>query len=348
MEIRKLNALRGLAALMVFITHFSDVTQWIDGSLGGRSGQYGVMLFFLLSGFLMAYLYIDKTFDKKNIKQYIFARVGRVLPLYFIVVFASYFLYSNGFHGLYEIADGKSLTAHLLFTFGESILWTIGPEIQFYFIFMLIWFLASWRPGYIYVFIIGVLITLFFTNFPRIHGDIQGVPYNFFHLLRSLPYFLIGVIFGIHYKAFKVPDYLRKNWFIATLLLIPLMYPEFSPVLSDAKMKMWLNYEVLLVMASVFFCIVFLVPDNNYLLANQIGDFLGKISYSLYLLHLPIITQVNKLNLSIELKLMLSILISIMFAYLSYRFIEKPSARIVRNLGNNKLGKKGPSKGAPA
>ena len=52
LEIRKLNALRGLAAIIVFITHFSDITNWLDGALGGGSGAYGVMLFFLLSGFL--------------------------------------------------------------------------------------------------------------------------------------------------------------------------------------------------------------------------------------------------------------------------------------------------------
>ena len=45
LEIRKLNTLRGLAALIVFITHFSDITHWLDGALGGGSGAYGVMLF---------------------------------------------------------------------------------------------------------------------------------------------------------------------------------------------------------------------------------------------------------------------------------------------------------------
>ena len=47
MEIRKLNALRGLAALIVFFTHFSDITLWLDGAL---------------SGFLMAYPYLSKEF----------------------------------------------------------------------------------------------------------------------------------------------------------------------------------------------------------------------------------------------------------------------------------------------
>src|SRR5690606_8590811 len=133
-------------------------------------------------------------------------------------------------------------------------------------------------------------------------GDIGGVPYNFFTVLRSLPYFFIGVVFGMQYKNLKVPEYLKKHRFILVLCLIPLMYPEFSPVSSDAKLRMWLSYEVLLVMSSVFFCLVFLVPDNNPVLAIRFGDFIGKISYSLYLLHLPVIAAVNQFGIATRLK----------------------------------------------
>ena len=332
MEIRKLNTLRALAALIVLVAHFSDVTGWLDGRLGGRAGQYGVMLFFLLSGFLMAYLYLDKECNKENLKSYMLARIGRVLPLYFLVVVGAYLLYSAGFQGLYEIADYKKLIAHLVFSYGESVLWTIAPEIQFYFIFMALWFLAAWRAGYIYLLIVGFLIFLFFANFLLVYGEVQGIPYNFFHLFRSLPYFFVGVILGMHYRCFKVPDYLRSHWFVVVLLLIPLMYPYFTPVTSDAKMKMWLSYEVLLVMGAIFFCIVYLVPDNNILLSNKIGDFLGKISYSLYLLHMPIILQLNKLGISVELKLLLFLLLSVLVAYLSYRYLERPLANLVRNV----------------
>ncbi|WP_390594598.1 acyltransferase family protein [Simiduia litorea] len=132
MEIRTLNTLRGLAALIVFITHFSDATNWLDGSLGGPAGQYGVMLFFLLSGFLMSYLYFDRQFNPANLKSYALARAGRILPLYFLVVFGSYLLSLTGADGLYEITDANALLSHLLFMHGESVLWTISPEVQFY------------------------------------------------------------------------------------------------------------------------------------------------------------------------------------------------------------------------
>jgi peptidoglycan/LPS O-acetylase OafA/YrhL len=336
LEIRKLNTLRGLAALIVFITHFSDITNWLDGALGGGSGAYGVMLFFLLSGFLMSYLYLGQEFNQVNIKGYLLARLARVVPLFLVVVLSSYVLTLAGHDSLYNIPDVNALIGHLFFVYGESVLWSIPPEIQFYFIFVIFWSLSKSRSGYIYLSIIAVMLFLFFTNFPRINGDLGGVPYNLFNTLRSLPYFFIGVIFGMHFKSLKVPNYLRKHWFILALLLIPAMYPEITSITSDAKTRMWLSYEVLLVMSTVFFCIVFLVPDNNVLLANRLGDFIGKISYSLYLLHMPIIILVNQLNLSVEFKLFLSFSLTVSIAFMSYKYFEKPVAALIRNVATNK------------
>lgn len=329
MEIRKLNTLRGLAALIVFVTHFSDITGWLGGVLGGGSGAYGVMLFFLLSGFLMSYLYFEKEFNRVNVGRYFSARFGRVVPLYLLVVFGSYTLSITGNDYLYNIANLDVLLGHLLFLYGESVLWSIPPEIQFYFLFIAFWACVKSRVGYVYVSIVAVMILLFLFNFPKIHGDIRGVPYNEFNVLRSLPFFFIGMIFGMNYRSLKIPDYLKKDWFILALCLIPLMYPDLTPITSEAKQKMWLSYEVLLVMSAIFFCVVFLVPDNNRLLANKLGDFIGKISYSLYLLHMPIIQQINQLDLSVELKLLFSFLLSVLVAYLSFRFFEKPAAKII-------------------
>lgn len=119
------------------------------------------------------------------------------------------------------------------------------------------WFFAKSRSGYIYMLILAILIILFFTNFPKVIGNIGGIKSNVFYLFRSLPYFLIGLILGMQYKSFTAPEYLRRHWFILALCLIPLLYPQFSPVTSDAKTKMWLSYEVLLVMSTVFFASYF-------------------------------------------------------------------------------------------
>lgn len=335
-QLRKLNSLRGLAAMIVFITHFSDKTGWLDGVLGGPAGQYGVMLFFMLSGFLMSYLYMDKAFNKDSVNAYILARVGRVLPLYFVVVFISYALSINSLTGLYYIPDTNALLSHLLFLNGESVLWTIPPEIQFYFIFILFWSLAAKRLGYVYLLVVTVMILVFLLNFKGVVGDIRGVEYNLFRTVRSLPYFFIGTILGLAYNRLVIPSYMKKHWFVLALLLIPLLYPSFSPVLGEAKFRMWKSYEVLFVISAVFFAVVFLVPDNNFILANPVGDFIGKISYSLYLLHMPIIMQVQQWQLNPELALLCSLVLSIFIAYLSFQFFERPIAKLIRGRANRR------------
>lgn len=143
MEIRKLNALRGIAAMIVFITHFSDITNWFDGALGGGSGAYGVMLFFMLSGFLMSYLYLEKAFNKEHVKHYFLARAGRVLPLYLAVVLGSYLFTQFDQNLLYDIPNVNILLGHLLFLDGASVLWSIPPEVQFYLIFIIFWIFAK-------------------------------------------------------------------------------------------------------------------------------------------------------------------------------------------------------------
>ena len=142
-EIRKLNTLRGLAAFIVLITHFSDATGWLDGVLGGRAGQYGVMLFFLLSGFLMAHLYLDRPFERGLIKRYAMARLGRVLPLFLLVVLTSFIAPYVGVSGFYDLSGWSYFIAHLLFLEGESVLWSVAPEVHFYWL-LVFGFMATW------------------------------------------------------------------------------------------------------------------------------------------------------------------------------------------------------------
>jgi hypothetical protein len=71
-------------------------------------------------------------------------------------------------------------------------------------------------------------------------------------------------------------------------------------------------------------CIIILTCENNYLsnklLSNKIVSYIGKISYSIYLIHFPFLIFAKYTNYNSELLLLLSIIISI----LTYNLIEKP------------------------
>ena len=86
----------------------------------------------------------------------------------------------------------------------------------------------------------------------------------------------------------------------------------------------------------VFFLITFLVPDEDTLISNRIGDFLGKISFSLYLLHLPVLWQIeNQAIKSPALFLPIFLVLTIVVSSTSYFVIENPLRLIIRSIALN-------------
>ena len=171
------------------------------------------------------------------------------------------------------------MLSHLLLIKGTHVLWTIGPEIQFYLFFAVIWWLSLRREANAYLMMALVFAMLFFAGFPRPRGEVMGLPYDL-PIFRSLPYFFAGVILGRIYTAVKLPE-IQSGWFVCVLLVIPLLYPKVFVGLTGHKHGMWDDMGLLMMMALVFSAVLFLVPDRNPLMANRLGDFLGRISYSL-------------------------------------------------------------------
>lgn len=325
--------------MIVVISHFSNETGWLDARLGTGAGQFGVMLFFMLSGFLMAYLYMGQACNRANIRRYAVARTGRVMPLFVLVVVLSYTFQKLDIHNIfYLIPNVKHLLSHLLMLMGTNVLWTIAPEIHFYILFVAMWRLTASREGYLYLLMAATLILLIFTDFPHPRGKIAGLPYDI-HLFRALPYFFTGVAFGRLYSSFSIPRYLRSGWFILALLLVPLMYPDIFSRLTGTHHRMWADVGVLFTMSAVFFSVLFLVPDDNPLMSNGIGDFLGRVSYSWYLLHTPVFVLLKNWNFTnAGIHLMVFIACSLLVAFVSFKMIEQPSTRFIRGFATAKSG----------
>ena len=336
MEIRKLNTLRGIAALIVVFSHYSNETDILHGVLGNGAGQFGVMLFFILSGFLMSYLYLNKKFDVENFRYYAVARIARVVPLFVLVVLLSFLLQAVGIQGIfYAITDVSSLLSHLFLLSGTSVLWTIPPEIQFYILFLFLWWLYLRRKGLLYLFILAIYFGLIFLDFSGPHWMVLGLEVHAY-LIPSLPYFFIGIVFGRIYCAWEAPRYLKKDIFVLALLGLPLMFPDIFTFLTGRTHKMWADVGIFLAVSAVFFALIFLVPEDNRLLSNPLGDFLGKISYSLYLLHVPILSLIVLPSKKYPgFFLFLFIALSLTIAFVSYSLIEAPARKRIRSIASS-------------
>ncbi|OUD11727.1 acyltransferase family protein [Thioflexithrix psekupsensis] len=332
MEIRKLNSLRGLAALIVAVSHYSNNTQFLSGFFGTGAGQFGVMLFFILSGFLMSYLYMNQPFNKAMVYQYGVARIARVIPLFLLVVFLSY----SSANLLYNIPNIQHLMAHLLFLFGTSVLWTIPVEIHFYLLFILLWWFYQKWEGRLYLLLVAIVALLIFLGLPRINTEWLGMPIQF-RIFEALPYFLTGLVLGQVYRHWSAPKQWQSGAYLFSLLFIVLLFPQIFQAITGVKHGLWKDVGVLLVVGSVFFSLVFLVPDDHSFLTNSIGDFLGKISYSLYLLHEPVLRGVKQLPIeNTWLLLVIFLSLSVLVAALSYFLFENPARRMIRHWGVKK------------
>jgi peptidoglycan/LPS O-acetylase OafA/YrhL len=333
MQVRRLNALRGFAALVVAVSHYSNVSGLWHGVLGNGAGQFGVMVFFLLSAFLMAHLYLETPPTAQAMGRYATARLARVMPLFLVVVGASFAAGSSPALGFlaYEIPDWRSLLSHLLLLQGVSVLWTIPPEIHFYILFAVAWLAYPRFKRSLAVASTLVLCAYVLVAWPEApSATFLGLAASF-TLVKVLPYFIVGAGLGYAFGHWQPPARVQSHWYAAALLLLPLLYPDIYFLLTGRSHGMWLDPMILACVSLIFFVVVFLVPAGNPVLETRAGDKLGQVSYSLYLLHFPLLLALDKAGLVGGVSgLLLFLALAIALAMASFTLIEAPARRMIR------------------
>ncbi len=129
-----LDGLRGLAVLIVLASHFSSAGLFPRPALHGV-GKSGVYLFFVLSAWLLARNLLrlpDGALARPHTwLDYALRRILRIWPLYLVVLVSSWLTHRAGHPVLYAI-DTASLWRHLTLREGQSVLWSIPVEFTFY------------------------------------------------------------------------------------------------------------------------------------------------------------------------------------------------------------------------
>ncbi len=226
-----LTGLRGMAGLIVLISHSAN-QGLLPALFGNGFGQVGVMIFFVLSGFLMAHLYLYKDFNNRNIKAFAFARMGRVLPLFITLIILSYLITTKiypEFH--YRIDSFAVLAKALLFIRAPYEYWTIPIEVQFYVFFIAMWYVFSKCSNY------KIIVLLWI-------GSLLPSVIYWVYLGKILPIFttyssafIIGVSFSLAYRSFFASVVLQKfsNYFGLIFLIfvnLPSLRFEYDLVIS--------------------------------------------------------------------------------------------------------------------
>lgn len=324
--IPQLDGLRAFAALIVVGSHTGQIgLPLIFPSL---TGGFGVLLFFMLSGFLMGYLYLHKPLDAPSVAHYVAARVARIAPIYLVAVTLAYIASSVlGPQFVYYI-DGRAFLRLLAFSGSSHVFWSIPPEVQFYVAFAVFWFAV--RRGYVglavpAVILLAGVMMLFRPIFPGI-----SLP-SHFHIFFSGVALAVMVRSGLtDMISAKLAAIIQAVSIIALLMASLRLWPskEFIESIGwDDNAVVYGNFGLVVCFGA--FLLASTVPNRfgAAIFANKPMRRIGGYSFSLYLLHEPILAGTGYLAsdyLPGSIVIILGVCLSLAVAALSFHWFERP------------------------
>jgi peptidoglycan/LPS O-acetylase OafA/YrhL len=358
-----IDALRGIAILMVIFGHtypkIADLPSWIKafGFQGGR----GVQLFFMVSALtLFMSLNTRKAFDKRVFVNFFIRRFFRIAPLFYSGIVLYTLL--DGFKPRIWAPDGIGwwhIVATATFMHGwhpttfNSVVpggWSIAVEIMFYlclpFLFLKIKKTHVAACAVIITLIGALLIKNYAIWFLRAESSFR--PYLVETLTKlwfpsQLPIFMLGIfLFFLIKKPAPATSGETADSYRAWLYMVVFLF-LFS-ALPFGKYTLIPDYFVYGV---AFMCLIYsLALQPNAIFVNRTICYIGKISYSCYIYHFFVIRLVAELlregyfpffgglpaTLQLIVYYLLTTGITIVFAFLSYRYIEETGIQMGRRI----------------
>jgi peptidoglycan/LPS O-acetylase OafA/YrhL len=323
-HIESLDGLRGFAAAIVVISHVDDMP--IVGDLSVlRVGAYGVAIFFALSGFLMAYLYGGRPLTRESASDYLVSRFSRIYPVYFVAICLSAVLSAiPNLHYPDHMIGAFSILRHVAMLGSNGVFWSIPPEIQFYIFFLALW-LCFQSPQKYVVLAVGIVCLLAVLA-------LFGFPGPGILLTSKLPYFLFGALAG-RLMALRPMLHPPVAVGIAALAMLAIFIP--SRALGILSQTSFWGLHSALIGALIVYLIACEHPITVRVFANAPLRFLGRISFSLYLFHVPVLFFFDHLLvglLPVWVIVMLAVIASVLFAWLSNIAIETPARQYLVSL----------------
>ncbi len=285
----KINHIRAIAAFWIFLFHyyhfiahsfFAPVNSTNPFLLLIYHGYFCVYLFFLLSGFLLTKAYPEKL----NLKTFIFARIGRIFPAYYLCIAVYCLVFTTGIPPLKLMLTvfNTDLGAYPG-TLGH--LWFINRLLECYLSFPLLWWITK-KTGRIGL-LTTYLLCLLGNGYSVIYFQTIISDY-YFSFVQCLSYFILGMLTA------NLPEKAsRWQYIVITLVLFICILEWFhqstwqTPLDYSWVSILWLNAIAVLfvVLIRAYLFLPIFMPS----FISKIMHKLGSISYSFYLYHFLVI-----------------------------------------------------------
>lgn len=362
-ELLALTGMRAVAALMVVISHvrLPHGAPRLAHQLA-ESGYIGVPLFFMLSGFVLAYNYsgLNGLRDGRGVLRFYIARIARVMPLYYAVLI---------FMAVQRAAEGKGQFHLLRMVFavqtwsgdiriGSQVYngpaWSINVELVLYALFPLLmpliaWLTTQWGNRALVALIaaaFGVQLLLCALFTVKGWADLSpsdpmsGHRWLYRNPLTRIPDFVMGQCLAILFMRGVRTKVSTANWLqfgaIGVALFLTIIRPWHGPWSGAWRV---LSFGALY---TVPFCVLlFSLAAGTGIIARMLSRpfwlTLGTASYALYMTHRPIVELMGARGIRASdtiwgyLAIPGLIGLCLLVGEGAHRYIENPCRRIILN-----------------
>jgi peptidoglycan/LPS O-acetylase OafA/YrhL len=313
-RILTVDCMRGIAASAVVWFHLTNgnsvvMSEWLRAS--GRQGWIGVEMFFVISGFVIPHALLASAFRLEHYGPFVLRRIVRLDPPYFVsmlltIALAYLSAARPGFGGSPPDYTALQLASHVAYVTGffglrwiNVVYWSLSLELQYYLLIALLFpLLANGRAVVRMTTVAALCATSLIVRNPLFVFGWLGL-------------FALGILaFQKRHSMLSVPQYVV------------------AVALASAAVAVTGGPAVALVAAATTLLIAFATFEHRLLL------FLGTISYSLYLVHVPVGGRVMNAVGHAQLGPTATVAatcaafaISVTVAYVFYIAIERPARR---------------------
>ncbi|MBK1833425.1 acyltransferase family protein [Roseibacillus ishigakijimensis] len=297
----EIDGLRFVAIFMVLLLHvlgrclatgyFGEVGEIKHNIPFIGSGGKGVKLFFAISGFIISLKFVKERLEgsRADLRKYFGRRLTRLEPPYVISLLGVYLLaIALNEEGLSLLQYGKDFFVRLFYlsglVYGEvpplnAVTWSLEVEILFYILaplFALVF--CSRFPVVVYAMLLGLILAsaLFGSDLLDLDRRFYTTPFPYLH------YFLTGFLLSYYHVCVgKVPVNEKILDVLGFLALMFFFYDSGNGVLDVASLI-------------VIFCAALYGHWFKRALSVSWVSVVGGMCYSIYLIHMPLLTAVSR------------------------------------------------------
>jgi peptidoglycan/LPS O-acetylase OafA/YrhL len=358
-QLRSLTSLRFFAAMVVVFFHCGRELQfpaWTGDFF--QNGYEAVSFFFVLSGFILTYVYASDPNPHVSRRKFWAARIARICPVYYLALLIDlprllYSVFSVGNTGRPRFALAAVSAPLFLQSWIPSAedvwngpAWSLSVEAFFYLLFpFIIGPLRRCRPGLL---LIASLAAVVITGSVRAILSDPGSSFpptletiSHFSPLLHLPQFLLGIAMAGLFLERPVLSHRRAEalLILTTMLVITIFWLRSrlpALLVSDA------------VLAPLYAALIYAAAQSvgpvSNALSRQILVWFGEISYGVYILHVPLFflwmrAAERILHLSPVVAVWTFIALLLVLCSAVYHFLERPARLALgRRLANRAAG----------